>query len=206
MKKIALTFLAAFVAITTVTGCTKGGDADKKNEEKKDTTETVVEAPDTVEITAVSFESGLNIRYVDLDKIVAEYKYAQQQDKKLSNQAAVVEERARQLDKQYTTKMNAIQQKAQSATYTQQDYEKDATEMQAFQQSAQQEMAKLQGDLQDAGLKAQNEIMTAIKNELTKYNNEMKFDAILFTTSGIFNPALDVTDVIIERLNATSAK
>ena len=204
MKKLALSIVACFTALFSLSSC--GGDKGGANDSIQGNDSTEVAAPDTSKVHAHQFETTLNIRYIDLDKILTEYNYAKQENSKLNNQSQKVETRARELDKQLTNKANAIQQKGNNNGYTsQQDYEKDMADFQALQQNAQQEMAKLQQNLEASGIKAQAAIMKSIENELTKYNNEKHYDAILLKSSGIFNPSLDITDEIIAILNATPA-
>ena len=205
MKKLALSIAACTTALFNLSSC--GGDKGGANDSiQASNVSTGVADPDTSKVHAHQFESTLNIRYIDLDRILTEYNYAKQENSKLNNQSQKVETRARELDKQLTNKANAIQQKGNNNGYlSQQDYEKDMADFQALQQNAQQEMAKLQQNLEASGIKAQAAIMKSIENELTKYNNEKHYDAILLKSSGIFNPSLDITDEIIAILNAAPA-
>lgn len=205
MKKLAFSVLTAVITLVGFASC-GGGEADNKADSTaNDSTTKELDTPDTSKVHAHEFETTLNIRYIDLEKIIDEYNYAQQEYKKLNDKNQNLNVRGRQLDNQLTNKANSIQQKGNSNGYTsQQEYEKDMADFQALQQSASKEMTELQEKFQKDQIEAQAAIMKSIENKLTEYNNEKHYDAILMKSSGIFNPKLEITDEIIALLNGTT--
>ncbi len=80
-------------------------------------------------------------------------------------------------------------------------------ELNKKQQAAQNYLGSLQARAQEEALRQQEEFIDSVNNFLAEYNKTRHYDAILLFAPGEhFNPALDITNDIIEGLNARYKK
>jgi Skp family chaperone for outer membrane proteins len=86
-------------------------------------------------------------------------------------------------------------------------YNADVAELNKKQQAAQNYLGSLQASAQEEALRQQKEFIDSLDNFLAEYNKAYHYDAILLDAPGqLFNPALDITNDIIEGLNARYKK
>lgn len=197
MKKFALAALA-FALMTGLSAC-----KDKNNEETAE-----VAQNDTVPQVFTAdfgegFSSSINIRYIDQTKLSSEYNLAKDlQDLIVKNES--------ELQRYHQAKMNEIQtlasqieEKYRNNGYmTQVSFEQDQKKLQQLQQSAEAGMAKKQQEYQQQVEQMTYNIQVNLQNFLIEYNKEHHYDAILYQSAGAyFNPALDITDEVVEGLN-----
>lgn len=189
-------FALAIIAIG-VSACSGTGSSDKDN------------AADSSAIAsnakpAEAFSASTNIRYIDMDSIVANYTLATE----ISSQAAVamqdLQAKQRQKESEIATFGNSIQQKAQNNGYlSQESYDADMRSFNAKQTQAQNYLMQEQQKVQQALALRDQELQDSIHNFLVDFNATHRYDAILLKAAGIyFNPALDITNEVIEGLNA----
>lgn len=153
---------------------------------------------------AEPFESSINIRYVWSDSIAQYYTYAQAIS--LANQQIQTELLAygNQLQNQVQAMQQQFNQKLQNNGFlTEAGAQAEAKKIQQTaasydklysqrEQQAMQQMAANSAALHDS-----------IMNFIHEYNRANKFDAILYGESALFlNPALDITQEVIDGLNA----
>lgn len=150
------------------------------------------------------FETTINIRYVSMDSISKHYTLAQNIAAQAQSLATDLQTYQAQLQNQLQNQYNQIQQKAQNNGYlSQASYEADLKDLEQKNNSYQNLYAKREQSAAITMDGLQKELRDSIENFLNTYNKEKKYDAILYRDAGIyFNPALDITNEIIEGLNA----
>lgn len=188
---------AALVLACGATAVTSCGNGEKDN--KNDSVKNVAGAQ-----MGQAFESKSNIRYVDLDTIHAHFKFWIEQDAKIEEIQRNLQQRQNQLERSLQQKGTAIQQKLQSNGYlSEASYKADEAEFNKAQQAASIQMNQLLQSAQESSAQFSKQVMDAIEEYIVKYNEEKKYDAILYRHSGLyFNPALDITKEVLEGLNA----
>ena len=167
----------------------------------------------TPDATATSAEgatasASLNIRYIDGDSVLTHYQLAK--DLQEATMRAV-----QRLDNARNSKGSEIQkfaasieQKARSNGYlTEASYNADMQKLQKMQQDAENYLAGLSRTADNELAQQQIELNDSIEKFIEEYNASKKYDAILYKNAGVyFNPALDITNEIIEGLNARYSK
>lgn len=205
MKKTAFSILSmlAIAAISLFSVSCGGSDKDN-NKENPDSL--VLTPGDTSKVAHEGFASSINIRYVDMDSILANYDYAVQEMQKIQQKALELQQYQNTLSAQLQKKQNEIQQKVNSNSYlSQESYEKDMRDLQALGQTSETNYAKRAQSFDNEAARVQQTLIQAIDNYIIKYNQDKHYDAILHKAAGAyFNPALDITGDIIEGLNAQS--
>lgn len=151
-----------------------------------------------------SAAAAINIRYIDADSVMREYKLAQQ----------LLEEQQREvnrLQQWHEAKQRELQQMANNIGQKQQNnvYLSQASldaDMQSFQkkgQEAENYLNAQQQKLANADLQIRARLSDSINNFVRDYNAVHNYDAILLREAGVyFNPALDITGEVIAGLNA----
>lgn len=82
-------------------------------------------------------------------------------------------------------------------------YKQDEQTMANMQNEAQKNMATLQSNLEQASMQAQKTVNDSIEAFIKEYNKTRGYDAILFKAATLYiNPALDITNEVVEGLNA----
>lgn len=146
----------------------------------------------------------LNIRFIDGDSIATRYNLAKD-FQEVSLRAFSKIDAARQ------SKANAInnlagqiQQKAQNNGYlTETSYNADMTKLSRMQQEAETSLASMQRSTEQELAQMQQAITDSINSFINDYNKKKGYDAILYRAAGVyFNPELDITDEVVEGLNA----
>lgn len=204
MKKsfLSIFMMVAVCAISNVViSC---GSNDKEEASKKETVKTDTETPTVAKVDHEGFTPGINIRFIDLDTLMAHFDFAIQETKKLEQKSLELQQYQNSLTSQIQKKQNEIQQKADNNIYlSQQSYESDMKDYQQLVQNADANYGKRAQNLSAEMAKVQEAIYNTIENYVIKYNLDKKYDAILYRNTGIyFNPSLDITDEILKGLNA----
>ena len=79
----------------------------------------------------------------------------------------------------------------------------DQQKLASLQNDAQRSMASLQDNIAQAAAQAQKTINDSINAFIETYNKTRGYDAILFKAATLYiNPQLDITDEVVEGLNA----
>lgn len=198
MKKFFIGALCASVlGMGTLISC--GGTAKNSDSKKDDKTEEVK----SNKIDAQKFPASTNIRYIDLDSVMANYELA----KKFQSEGQALMNRYQSEGQKRQSAMQTlasqVQQKGQNNQYaTQQDYEKDMMRLQSMQQEGEKVLGQMQQSMEQTALNNQKILNDSLENYLEVYNRDKKYDAILFKAVGAyFNPALDITAEVIKGLN-----
>lgn len=147
---------------------------------------------------------GINIRYIDGDSISAHYNLAKDyQDVQL--RAFNKLENAQQSRAAEIQRFAAqIEEKARNNGYlSETSYNADMTKLNRMQQDAQKALASMQRSTEEELMQMQQAINDSINSFINDYNKSRGYDAILYRAAGVyFSPALDITNEVIEGLNA----
>ena len=149
-----------------------------------------------------------NIRYIDLDSISANYNLAKDFQENSLRAYSKLDNAQQAKAAEIQRFGQQIEEKAKSNGYiSQTTYEADVAKFNKMQQDAQNYLAKLQRDTEQELMQQQQQLTDSIESFIKDYNKTMGYDAILFKAAGIyFNPALDITDEVVNGLNARYKK
>lgn len=152
---------------------------------------------------AEKFEAKTNIRFISLDSISSQYTLALEIQSKLEGIALDLQSKNNYYQNQLQQKAANIEQKAKQNMYlSQQSYEQDMQLLNNLQNTYAQQYAQQENEAAKQVAALQMTLQDSIQNYLTVYNNEHKYDAILYSNAAaIYNPNLDITKEIVEGLN-----
>lgn len=145
-----------------------------------------------------------NYRYVDLDSVLSKYNLA----KDFNEEMLRMQNNMASAEKHHTTKIqnfaNTMQNKMQNNGYlSEASYRQDEQTLNNLQNEAQKAMATLQTNMQNAALQGQQAVIDSITEFVKEYNKTRGYDAIFQKASTLYiNPELDITDDVVEGLNA----
>lgn len=187
MKKTALP-LAIFMSLAAASCANQNAD----------------QAATAADPTAEAKAPSMNIRFIDADSITTHYNLAKD-FKDIAIRAISKLENAQQNKGAEIQRFAAqIEQKYRSNGYlSQASYEADMNKLNKMQQDAQNYLANLQNTTDQEMAEQRQQLNDSIENYIKIYNAGKGYDAILYRHSGVyFNPDLDITNEIIEGLNA----
>ncbi|MBJ2185896.1 OmpH family outer membrane protein [Paramuribaculum intestinale] len=187
MKKTALP-LAIFMSLAAASCANQNAD----------------QAATAADSTAEAKAPSMNIRFIDADSITTHYNLAKD-FKDIAIRAISKLENAQQNKGAEIQRFAAqIEQKYRSNGYlSQASYEADMNKLNKMQQDAQNYLANLQNTTDQEMAEQRQQLNDSIENYIKIYNAGKGYDAILYRHSGVyFNPDLDITNEIIEGLNA----
>lgn len=193
MKKIhtPIAIAAALLLMGSTTLASCGNDQkDTKPVAKKAKTETAGKLP--------------NYRYVDLDSVLARYNLTKDYNEEMMRMQASMESTMKKHETRIQSLANTMQNKMNNNGYlTQESYELDQRNMANLQNEAQKQANTLQNSFQQQALQAQKNVNDSINAFIEDYNKTRGYDAILFKAATLYiNPELDITDEVVEGLNA----
>ena len=207
MKKTILSIVMLTGALAVLSGC--GGKEEKK-------APAPVKTPSAKEAMAAMTpeqKAALpNYRFIDTDSIMLKYNLSidfNEQMIRLQNNLADEEKNQRNA---IQSKASAVQKKAE-AVQAQGDpntmrsqYEaiqKEYEAVQNMQTQAEQKLSQMGMDLEKTLAANAQTVMDSLNNFLRDYASERGYDAVFIKNSApYYNPALDVTDEVVEGLNA----
>lgn len=145
-----------------------------------------------------------NYRYVDLDSILSRYNLAKDYDEEMLRMQNNAESQMKQHENKLKSFATTVQNKAQNNGYlTEESYRADEQKMASMQNDAQRSAQTLQNNIVQASAQAQKTISDSIEAFIKDYNKTRGYDAILFKAATLYiNPDLDITDEVVEGLNA----
>ncbi len=145
-----------------------------------------------------------NYRYVDIDTILSRYNLAKDYNEEMLRMQNSMESTLKRHENNIQGLASTIQKKMQNNGYlSEASYKQDQEKFANMQNSAQREAANLQNNFQNAAIKAQQTVNDSIEAFIKEYNAKRGYDAILFKNATLYiNPALDITDEVVEGLNA----
>lgn len=151
-----------------------------------------------------------NYRFVNFDSINAKYNLCIDFNEQFIKQSNSLSEEEKRQTNALNSKGESFQKKYQAAASSQteplqsevESLKKEYESLQNEANNAQQKIAKMASDLESTQMKNLQTIMDSVQNFLNDYAKKHGYDAVFFSNqTGYFDPALDVTDEVIEGLN-----
>ena len=153
------------------------------------------------------------IVYFNLDKVMNEYDMANDLGSVLQTKVQSIEQEVTRRGNKLQSDVNAFQEKSDKGLLTRSTAEaqneklvKQQNDFQNYYNQKQQEVAEEQAV-------TMNQIANAIKEYIDKFNEEKQYSLIIATAGDILpqpivagDPSLDITDILIEGLNAEYVK
>lgn len=182
--------LALVASAGMMTGC---GD---KNADTK--------APAAKTSSAAKAGSLPNYRYVDLDTILSKYNLAKDYNEEIMRMESSMQATARSHESRLQNQAAQMQNKMNNNGYlTKESYDLDQRNLANMQNEAQKKLATMQATYQQQAMQAQKTVNDSITAFINDYNKKHGYDAILFKGATLYiNPDLDITNEVIEGLNA----
>lgn len=153
-------------------------------------------------------KEGIRIAYVNSDTLLKNYNYYQDKVKELDAKSqeaeTALQSRTRALERDFLQ----TQQKVQQGLLTPNQVQQEEQRLMQKQQGLAAEQEKLGKQLLEERQKILDELEKQIKDLLTALRKEKNYDYILNYGPGtgvlMVNEELDITDLVLERLNKTS--
>lgn len=144
-----------------------------------------------------------NFRYVDVDTVLSRYNLAKDYNEEMLRMQNNFESTARQKQSSISSFENQVQQKMQNNGYlSEASLKQDQQKYVNMTNAAQNEMAKMQQNMQNAAMQAQQVLNDSIQAFIKEYNAKKGYDAILYKAATLYiDPALDITDEVVKGLN-----
>ncbi|MBD5358272.1 MAG: OmpH family outer membrane protein [Bacteroides sp.] len=145
-----------------------------------------------------------NYRYVDLDTVLSKYNLAKDYNEEMLRMQTNMESEVKRHENSIQSLGTSIQNKIQNNSYlSEESYRADQEKLNNMQTNAQRSVAKLQNNFQNAAMAAQKTVNDSIEAFIKDYNVKRGYDAIFFKAATLLiNPKLDITDEVVEGLNA----
>lgn len=191
MKRIN-TFIAASLAVLALVASACGNENAKKD------------APAAKAQTAKTDANLPNYRYVDLDSVLSKYNLAKDYNEEMLRMQTNMESAAKRHENKIQNFAATMQNKMQNNGYlSEASYRQDEQTINNMQSEAQRNIATLQNNYQSAAMQAQQAVIDSITQFIKDYNKTRGYDAIFQKASTLYiNPDLDITDEVVEGLNA----
>lgn len=191
----ATTVIAIALGVALFTGCKSN---EKKGEEAKEATE-AKDAP----------EAG-TIVYFQLDRVIQEYDRANELRSVVETKVKEIEADMQRKGKKLETDMKDFEEKINKGLMTRIVAESQGQKLQQRQLEFQNLAAQKEQEIQEEQIVMMNNITNDIQVFITKFNAEKEYKMILANQAGvpviIADPSLDITDAVIEGLNAEYVK
>ncbi|MDE7369367.1 MAG: OmpH family outer membrane protein [Muribaculaceae bacterium] len=148
--------------------------------------------------------AGLNIRYIDLDSITANYNLVKDYNEINIKTMTRLDNAQRTKQAELQKRANEIQSKVQNNGYiSEHTYNADLQKFQQQQRDAETYLGNLQQQAQQDALDQSKALNDSLNNYIEIYMKSHNYDAILLRAAGVyFNPELDITKEIVDGLNA----
>lgn len=145
-----------------------------------------------------------NYRYVDIDTVLSRYILAQDFNEELIRLQNNAESQMKQHQNKLQNFEQTVQNKMNNNGYlSEASYKQDQQTYQNMANQAQRSMAGLQSNIEQSAMSAQKAIQDSINAFILDYNKSRGYDAILYKGAALYiNPDLDITEEVIEGLNA----
>ncbi len=152
--------------------------------------------------------AALNIRYIDLDSINANYNLVKDFNEINLRALNKLESAQRTKQQELQKRATEIENKARNNGYiSQSTYEADLQRFQQQQRDAETYLGRLQEQAQQDAYDQSVALQDSLNNFIAEYIKTHPYDAILYKAAGAyFNPELDITKEVVEGLNARYKK
>ncbi|MDE6026496.1 MAG: OmpH family outer membrane protein [Muribaculaceae bacterium] len=198
MKKIQLTIAAAAIIASGLftTACANGNDAGNNEKNKAAKTEKNALKKDVKELP--------NYRYVDIDTVLSKYNLAKDYNEEIVRLQTNMESQMKRHQTEIQNFASSMDKKMQNNGYlSEASFKQDQNSLAGMQEKAQKNMASLQSNFETSAMQAQQAVNDSIEAFVKEYNKTRGYDAILLKNATLYiNPDLDITNEIVEGLNA----
>lgn len=192
MKKTLYTVLGFALAVAVGTASTSCGDSkdEKSAPAKKEAKADAADLP--------------NYRYVDLDTLLTKYILAKDYNEEMMRMQENLENETKRHQTSLQSLASQIQNKVQNNSYlSQESFDTDQQKLASMQSNAEKAVGTMQQKYAEAAAKAQQAVNDSINAFVEEYNKKHGYDAIFNKAAALhFNKGLDITDEIVEGLNA----
>jgi outer membrane protein len=199
MKKIALflSALAVMAGFATLNSCQTAAPAEESTNEE--TTQTVAQKGAIV--------------YFNLDRVLNEYDMANDLGSVLQSKLQSIDQEVTRRGNKLQSDLNAFNEKIEKGLLTRSTAEAQNEKLVKQQNDFQTYYNQKQQEMQEEQAVTMNQIANAIKEYIDKFNEEKQYALIIATQGDILpqpivagDPSLDITDILIEGLNAEYVK
>ncbi|MCH5217851.1 MAG: OmpH family outer membrane protein [Muribaculaceae bacterium] len=199
MKKTQMYAALGILALTALGACGGGNDAKQPAAGKK------ALAP-----TQLATGTLPNYRIINYDSIVSNYNLGIDFKEQLMRLQNNYDAEERKLGNSFQSRYNSFMQKQDKLSQERVQLpsevdalQKEGEQLQNYYQQSQQSLQKLQLEIQKTMMENSQTIMDSLQNFLQEYVAVHGYEAIFFSESApYYNPALDVTNEVVEGLNA----
>lgn len=199
MKKLSYAVSALLLAgaLAGVTGCSQSP-----------TEQTAANLVGNSAKTDSATQPSLNIRFVDMDSIAANYNLARDLQEAQLRAYSRLDNAQKQRGAEIQKLAGEIQQKMNNNGYlSEASYNADVAKVNKMQQDAETYLGNLQRSQEQELAQLTMQLHDSINSFINDYNAKHGYDAILLRSSGLyFNPALDITSEVVAGLNARYTK
>ncbi len=145
-----------------------------------------------------------NYRYVDMDTILSRYALAKDYSEQMLRLQNNLESEARKHESSIGSFAKTMENKYKNNGYlSEASFNQDQERLASMQAGAQKAVGQLQANMEKQYQQAQKIVNDSIQAFVKIYMQTHQYDAILFKNATLYiNPALDITDEIVEGLNA----
>lgn len=145
-----------------------------------------------------------NYRYVDIDTLLTKYILAKDYNEEMIRMQENLESETKRHQTSIQSLASQIQNKVQNNSYlSQESFDTDQQKLASMQSNAERSVGMMQQKYAEAAAKAQQAVNDSVNAFIEEYNKKHGYDAIFNKAAALhFNPALDITDEIVEGLNA----
>lgn len=199
MKKttLFLSVLAVVAGIATLNSCQTTAPATEANNEEK---------------TDNSAPKG-SIVYFNLDRVINEYDMANDLGSVLQSKLQSIDQEVTRRGNKLQSDLNSFNEKIEKGLLTRSTAEAQNEKLVKQQSDFQNYYNQKQAEMQEEQAVTMNQIANAIKEYIDKFNEEKQYALIIATQGDILpqpivagDPSLDITDILIEGLNAEYVK
>lgn len=165
----------------------------------------------SVSEAAESTAQAGDIVYLRIDTLMMQYDFCSDLRSELEAKASNIQDDLQKKGRKLESDIKSFENQYNKGLLTRSAAEQQQAALQQRQQDLQQQAAAKQYELQEEEMVMNNRILDAIKTYLEKYNESHNFAAILTTSEAtniviVGNQGLDITQEIVEGLNAEYAK
>ena len=145
-----------------------------------------------------------NYRYVDIDTVLSKYNLAKDYNEEMLRMQNNLEGEMKRQQNNIQSFAASVDKKRQNNGYlSEASFNADMQQLNDMQNKAQRSVANLQNNFETAALQAQKTVNDSIELFIREYNAKKGYDAIFMKAATLYiNPALDITNEVIEGLNA----
>lgn len=155
-------------------------------------------------ITSQNVEGLPNYRYVDIDTVLMKYNLAKDYTEEMIRMQENLENEVRRHENSIQSFANTMQNKYQNNTYmSEASFKYDQDKLSNMQAEAQRSLASLQSNYENAAFASNKAVNDSIQAFIKEYNAKKGYDAIFIKAATLYiSPALDITNEVVEGLNA----